>query len=98
MSKLALVVELEMVPGRLDAFLDRVRRHAKTCLDSEPGCLQFDILVPDEGGDRVFLYEVYADRAAVDVHVATPHMARYREDTDPMIAQRSRTLCRLLTD
>jgi hypothetical protein len=30
--------------------------------------------------------------------VATPHMARYREDTDPMIAQRSRTLCRLLTD
>ncbi len=96
MSKVALVVELGMVPDRRDAFLERARRHAKTCLEEEAGCLHFDLLVPEEGGDLVFLYEVYADRAAVDTHMATPHMASYREDTDAMVASRKRTLCRLV--
>jgi quinol monooxygenase YgiN len=98
MSKVALVVELEMVPGQRDAFLDRVRQHGKMCLEREPGCHVFDVLVPDEGGDRVFLYEVYADKAAVEHHVSTPYMARYLEDTGPMIAQRTRNLCRLVGD
>ncbi len=96
MSKVALVVELGMVPGRRDAFLERARRHAETCLEEEAGCLRFDILVPDEAGDQVFLYEVYADQPAVDMHMATPHMASYREDTDTMVASRKRTLCRLV--
>ncbi len=95
MSKVALVVELGMVPGRRDAFLDRARRHAATCLQEEPGCLRFDLLVPEDDGDRVFLYEVYADQAAVETHLATPRMARYLEDTKDMIATRKRTLCRL---
>ncbi len=96
MSKVALVVELGMGPGQLDAFLERARGHAETCLEEEAGCLRFDILVPEEAGDQVFLYEVYADQAAVDMHMATPHMASYREDTDAMVASRKRTLCRLV--
>ena len=96
MSKVALVVELGMVPGRRDAFLERARRHAKTCLEEEAGCLHFDLLVPEEAGDQVFLYEIYVDQAAVDFHLSTPRMARYLEDTGPMIASRRRTLCRLV--
>ncbi len=96
MSKVALVVELGMVPGRRDAFLERARRHANSCLEEEAGCLRFDILVPEEAGDLVFLYEIYADQAAVDFHLSTPRMARYLEDTGPMIASRKRTLCRLV--
>ncbi len=96
MSKVALVVELGMVPGRRDAFLERARGHAETCLAEEAGCLHFDILVPEGDGEQVFLYEIYADQAAVDFHLSTPRMARYLEDTGPMIATRKRSLCRLV--
>ncbi len=96
MSKVALVVELGLEPGQRDRFLDRARGHAETCLKEEPGCLRFDILVPEEPGDKVYLYEVYADYAAVDSHLTTPRMARYLEDTGPMIANRKRSLCRLV--
>ena len=96
MSKVALVVELGMVPGQRDTFLERARGHAETCLAEEAGCLRFDILVPEEAGERVFLYEIYADQAAVDFHLSTPRMARYLEDTGPMIANRKRSLCRLV--
>ncbi len=98
MGKISLIVELKLKPGRRDAFIDRAHRHGETCLDTEPGCLRFDVLVPTDASDRVFLYEVYADRAALDSHGATPHIAAYRNDTDDMILERIRTTCALVND
>jgi quinol monooxygenase YgiN len=54
--------------------------------------------VPADGTNSVHLYEVYADQAALDVHVSTPHMAEYRRDTDSMIAERIRVPCKVLVD
>ncbi len=96
MSKVALVVDLKLAPGRLDDFVARASRHGEKCLAEEAGCLRFDILVPEDDGDQVFLYEVYADKAAVDTHLSTPHMAQYLEDTKDMIADRKRNLCALV--
>lgn len=101
MSKVALVVDLKIAPGKVEQFLERVRRHAEICLAREPGCERFDVLVPqdggaEEGGERVFLYELYADQAAVEAHLATPHMAEYLADTKPMIAERVRTACTMI--
>ena len=95
MSKVALVVDLKIADGQLDAFLARAREHAAACLAEEEGCLHFDILVPLDGSSRVFLYEVYADQAAVDTHLATPRMAQYLEDTKAMITERVRNACTL---
>jgi (4S)-4-hydroxy-5-phosphonooxypentane-2,3-dione isomerase len=97
MDKISLVVELKLKPGRCDAFVDRARRHGEACLDTEPGCLQFDVLVPTDASDRVFLYEVYADQTALDAHGATAHMAAYRSDTNDMILERIRTTCALVS-
>lgn len=96
MSKLALVVELKIAAGRLDDFVARATRHGETCRAEEPGCLRFDLLVPRDGGGRVLLYELYSDQAAVDAHLSTGHMARYLEDTEAMIAGRTRTVCELV--
>ena len=98
MGKISLVVELKMKDGQRDAFVDRVRQHGEICLDQEPGCLQFDVLVPTDGSNRVFLYEVYTDQAAIEAHMATPHMAEYRRDTDPMIEERIRNACAVVND
>ncbi len=93
MTTLALVVELKIQPGQRDAFLARARVHRDNVLTKEPGCQRFDLLVPQESDDTVFLYEVYADQGALDAHFETPYMKQYLEDTGPMIANRQRTLC-----
>ena len=98
MSTLALVVELEIKPDQLDAFLARVREHRGNVLKNEPGCERFDILTEHDGGNIVHLYEVYADQASVDHHLGTPYMKQYMEDTGPMIANRKRILCALAND
>ena len=94
MSAIVLVVELTLVPGQKDNFLARVRRHREIVLKEEPGCRQFDVLLPDEEADTVLLHEVYDDQAAFDAHMETPHMKAYRADTASMVADRRRTLCR----
>jgi quinol monooxygenase YgiN len=95
MSTFALVVELELKPDQKEAFLARARRHREIVLAEEAGCHRFDLLVPEENGETVFLYEVYADQAALDAHFETPYMKQYLEDTGPMVAKRVRRLCRL---
>ncbi len=54
--------------------------------------------LPTEDGDTVFLYEVYADQAAIDHHMETPYMKEYMADTGPMIANRKRRLCTLASE
>ncbi len=98
MTILALLVELNIVPGQMDAFLTRARAHRINVLNNEPDCKGFELLVPTEGGDTVFLYEVYADQAAIDRHMETPYMKQYMTDTGPMIAGRTRRLCTLASE
>ncbi len=98
MSPLVLLVELTITAGQMDAFLARARTHRRNVLNNEPGCKGFELLVPTEGGDTVFLYEVYADQAAIDHHMQTPYMKEYMADTGPMIAGRNRKLCTLASE
>ncbi len=98
MSSLVLLVELTINAGRMDAFLARAREHRSNVLSHEPDCKGFELLVPTEDGDTVFLYEVYADQAAIDHHMQTPYMKQYLADTGPMIAKRNRKLCTLASE
>lgn len=95
MPAIALVVELEINSGRKEAFLARALEHRENVQRNEPGCLRFDIVTSDEADNKVFLYEVYADEAALETHFNTPYMKEYLGDTGPMIAQRKRNRCTL---
>ena len=95
MSTLVLLVELTLNVGQKDAFLARAREHRSNVLSKEPDCKGFELLVPTDGSETVFLYEVYADQAAIDHHMNTPYMKEYMADTGSMIAMRNRKLCTL---
>ena len=66
-------VTFEPRPGKGEAFVARVRRQARDSLEREPGCHHFDVCVAPEGDGRVFLYEIYSDQAAFQVHLESEH-------------------------
>lgn len=71
--------EFHVAPEKLSAFLAAARADAEASLATEPGCLQFDVVVQQaEGLAKVLFYEVYTDRAAFDAHLQTPHLAAFR--------------------
>jgi (4S)-4-hydroxy-5-phosphonooxypentane-2,3-dione isomerase len=44
MPKLAIVVTIEVTPGRRDEFLPLLMAHKARCPKDEPGTLQFEVL------------------------------------------------------
>jgi quinol monooxygenase YgiN len=95
MSAVTLVVEIRTHAGRREAFIARLQQHRENVRAHEPGCQQFDILVPDEDDcETCWLYERYSDDKAFEDHNAAPYFQEYRADTDAMIASRRRVVCR----
>jgi autoinducer 2-degrading protein len=89
MPRFGLTVTFRLKPGCAADFLPLTRANAAASLRDEPGCLRFDVLVP-EGGDgvEVFLYEVYADAEAFDLHLSAPHFRAFDAATRDMVARK----------
>ena len=93
MSKVALVVEFDIKPEHRQAFEEVIRGHAKRTLETEEGCLQFDVLIPNDEPNKVFLFECYRDAAAFDTHGRSPVLAETRATYKDMINDRRITVC-----
>ncbi len=78
-------VTFQIKPGQTNSFLPLMMDNAKASLDKEPGCVQFDVCVDEAEGDKVFLYELYVDRAAFDLHLASNHFIEFDRAVAPMI-------------
>ena len=85
----AVTVTFEVFEERMQDFLPLMRRNAETSLSQEPGCTQFDVCVDPSRPNEVFLYELYADAAAFDVHLNSPHFMDFYVKTNPMIASKA---------
>ncbi len=92
--KVALCVTFKPMAGRRQALIERLKTLSRTCRETEPGCLRFDVLLPlDEADDRILLYELYESEEALRHHDQTPHFLAYRRDTADMVAERVRVAC-----
>jgi (4S)-4-hydroxy-5-phosphonooxypentane-2,3-dione isomerase len=96
MSVFTITVEFAVEPGSAAAFLEHMLANAQASLENEPGCLRFDVLQPEGAGDRVFLYEIYRDRAAFDAHATSPHYLAFAEATQSMVRQKTVEVLRRL--
>jgi quinol monooxygenase YgiN len=100
MSRIGIMVEFRIKPGRWTDFDAHIRAHAARTLADEPGCERFDVFQPlkDDGTadeSRIMLCEVYADRAAFDAHRASPRMPSVGAKSAEMLDGRALTICAL---
>lgn len=96
MTKLAIVATIKTALGRRDEYLKHLEAHAKRCRETEPGTLQFDILVPHDQSDTLMLYEVYASTEAFDAHWNGPSIQQIRGDTDGLVLSLAGVRCALV--
>lgn len=78
-------VSFEIHPGQGARFLEQMRRQAADSLAKEPGCHRFDVCIDPEARERVFLYELYEDRAAFDLHLASEHFRAFDAEVAEMV-------------
>jgi (4S)-4-hydroxy-5-phosphonooxypentane-2,3-dione isomerase len=96
MPQVAIIVTIEVSPGRRDELLPLLIEHRARSLKDEAGITQqFEVLVPDDADAKVLSYEVYRDAAAFEVHRNGRSIAQFREDTAGMIVKMQVTKCAL---
>lgn len=84
------LAELEIDPAQLDAYLALLREEIDASVRLEPGVLTLNAVALKDSPDQIRLMEIYADQAAYDAHLKSPHFARYKTATATMV--RSLTL------
>ena len=93
MSELVLVVNIRIKPENVQKFMAEVVANAKAAR-TEPGCLQFDVVVDRDDPTKIMLYEIYKDDAAFESHQKTAAFKHYLENAVPLLASRERTFMR----
>lgn len=73
----AITVAFRVKANCLEDFLREMKLNAKRSLEREPGCRHFDVCVSPEDCRKVFLYELYDDREAFDLHLASEHFQTF---------------------
>jgi autoinducer 2-degrading protein len=76
-------VNFQINEEHLEMFMAAMIRQAQNSLTREKDCLQFDVCQDRENPERVFLYEIYSDRAAFDAHLETPHFFDFDRTVAP---------------
>lgn len=85
----AITVLFELKPRHREGFLGLMRENAALSLRDEPGCLHFDVLLPEGDEDNVFLYEIYIDEAAFDAHRQASHFLSFDKATSEMVVAKT---------
>ena len=82
-------VEFEIASPHLDEFLLAMRKNARLSLRDEEGCQRFDICQDQQNPASIFLYEIYDDAAAFELHKAAPHYDEFNEAIDGMVLKKA---------
>ncbi|MEM5529132.1 putative quinol monooxygenase [Gammaproteobacteria bacterium AS21] len=85
----AVVVFFQVKAQFASEFNTLVLKNAKTSLEQESGCHQFDVCFDDAKPGEVFLYELYDDKAAFDVHLASEHFLAFAEASAQMVVDKT---------
>lgn len=87
--RFAVVVEFRVKPENHETFRRLILANAAASLDREPGCQQFDVLVPEgEAAGHFVLYEIYADAAAFEAHLRSDHYRQFDKAVTPIVVDK----------
>ena len=86
---LAVCVDFEIDLASLDPFLIIMKKNASDSLANEVGCHQFDIAQDQQNPTKIFLYELYDDAVAFELHKKASHYLEFNDAISGMVNKKS---------
>ena len=92
MKGIAVFVELVTSEGCFDECYRLFLEHAAASRN-EPGCIRFDVTIPEGSSNSMMLYELYADRESFEAHSNSERIQRHREKSHPLLSDKRLVVC-----
>lgn len=77
--------KITVAPGRLPEYLAFATECGRQSMEKEPGVLMMYSMQDKAHPERITILEIYADRAAYERHIKTPHFQKYKQGTLEMV-------------
>ena len=84
-QQLVRLSKITVDPARLAGYNAFLQEEIEASLRLEPGVLALYAVAAKEAPGQVTILEIYADRAAYESHITTPHFRKYKSGTLKMI-------------
>jgi quinol monooxygenase YgiN len=79
------IAELEIDPDQIDSYKSLIAEEIEASVRTEPGVLFLHAVSEKGAPEKVRVIEGYADRAAYEAHLTTPHFLKYKTQTANMV-------------
>jgi len=87
-APLVRIAELDIDPVQLEKYKSAVKEEMEISVRVEPGVLAIYSVALKDDESKLRFFEIYADEAAYQAHIASPHFRKYVEITKDMIRSR----------
>lgn len=84
-----IIVKNVVKEGARDNYLAAMLPNAKASVETEEGCLVFDVLEAKEEPNTFYLYEIYTSPEALQVHKQTDHYLKSRPLISDLVMDQS---------
>ena len=82
------IAELGIDPAQLERYTVALREEIEASVRLEPGVLAIHAVAEKGAPCKLRFFEMYADAAAYDAHIASAHFRTYAETTKDMITSK----------
>ncbi len=84
-SRVVRLAELQIDPGQLEKYKAALREEIEVSIRVERGVLALYAVAVKGDPAQIRIFEMYADAAAYEAHLQTPHFKKYKTSTQGMV-------------
>ena len=79
------LAKIQVDPSQLEAYNAALKEQMSTAIRIEPGVLTYYAVADKSDPSHITILEIYADTAAYQSHIETPHFKKYKATVQHMV-------------
>ena len=79
------LAKIKVDPSQLDKYNAALKDQMTTAVSVEPGVLTYYAVADKNDPSNITILEIYADTAAYQAHILTPHFKKYKDTVKDMV-------------
>ena len=79
------IAKIKVDPVQLEKYRLALREQMNAAIQDEPGVLSYYAVADKKDPSSITIFETYADTAAYNAHIKTPHFRKYKETVEDMV-------------
>jgi quinol monooxygenase YgiN len=84
-TQMVRLAKIKVDPSQLEKYNAALKEQTTTAIRVEPGVLTYYAVADKSDPSNITILEIYADTAAYNSHIQTPHFKKYKETVKDMV-------------